>query len=123
MVISIVKEDKEVSRVSKGIVCKTTGKEVWCGIASLLDGYIEEAYSYEEAEQYDFHHSMYCTPVGCQRLEDGESVFFWVHKGIVRADWDCPLDENIMRQRQEIARKVETQLRGGDWYEDTKSYS
>ena len=58
-------------------------KEFWSGCVSLLDGKIEEVHTYEEAEKCDFHHSLYFSAQALDRMEIGESAFFFVENGKV----------------------------------------
>jgi len=60
-------------------------KEFWSGCVSLLDGKIEEVHTYEEAEKCDFHHSLYFSAQALDRMEIGESAFFFVENGEVNS--------------------------------------
>ena len=56
-------------------------KKFWSGCVSLLDGKIEEVHSLEEAERVDFHHSLYFSLEALERMDTGESAFFFVKNG------------------------------------------
>ena len=60
---------------------------IWCGCASIVDGHIEETHSYAEAKYYDFHHSFYFSEEAASRIDEGDSFFFWIDKGILRSGW------------------------------------
>ena len=62
---------------------------IWCGCASILDGHIEETHSYAEAEHCDFHHSFYFSEEAVIKIDEGDSFFFWIDKGMLRSDWNC----------------------------------
>ena len=64
------------------------GKPIWCGSASLLDGYIEEVHTYEDARNEDFHHSLYFSIPQAEKISNGENTFFWIEDdGTVYTDW------------------------------------
>ena len=79
-----------------------TGKvNIWCGCANPLDGYVEEVHSYAEAQNADFHHSLYFSVEAAERINNGESVFFWIDNGILNADWRESISEKLKRKIKE----------------------
>jgi N12 class adenine-specific DNA methylase len=54
------------------------GKPFWIGMASTQDGQIEEVHTYEEAEDHDFHHSLYFSPGRVERADEGDLAIFWL---------------------------------------------
>ena len=61
--------------------------EIWCGCASIYDGFIEETHTYEEAKKEDFHHSLYFSIEAAERINEGESIFFWIENGKLYTEW------------------------------------
>lgn len=57
------------------------GKPVWSGIVSKLDNSIEEVYPFSTARDKGFHHSFYVIPQGQERMDNGESQFFFITEG------------------------------------------
>ena len=89
------------------------GKPFWSGIASALDGYIEEVRTIQEAENAGFHHSLYFTPEVARRIDEDESVFFWVDDdGTVETMWrDDEAPANIVRAiKSQIVTKGDTRF-------------
>lgn len=73
------------------------GVPFWSGCVSLVDGVIEEVHSYEEADEMDFHHSLYFSQSACERMEKGESAFFCIGKdGAIEGDWRECIPKNIL---------------------------
>ena len=68
-------------------VLKSTGKKFWIGTVSVLDGRIEEVHTYEEAEKYDFHHSFYFSSSAREKIDEEESMVFWVDKYSINGEW------------------------------------
>lgn len=63
------------------------GRIIWSGCACAIDGYVEEVHTYEEAENADFHHSLYFSIEAAERINNEESVFFWIEKGRIETMW------------------------------------
>lgn len=59
-------------------VASFKGRPFWSGCVNILDGTIEETHTYQTALRWDFHHSMYFSMGAIERMEEGESIFFWV---------------------------------------------
>ena len=91
------------------------GKPFWSGSVSLLDGVIEEVHTIEEAEDADFHHSMYFSPAQVEKMENGENAFFWVDDGKVQGDWRESVPKAIIKRIEEQI-KVKYQDRNTDSY-------
>lgn len=68
-------------------VLKRNGKRFWIGAANVLDGYIEEIHTYEEAERNDFHHSFYFSPNMVEKISDEECMVFWVDEDGINDEW------------------------------------
>ena len=77
------------------------GKAFWSGSVSLLDGEIEETHTIEEAEDADFHHSMYFSQAQIEKMENGENAFFWVDNGNVYGDWRESIPQDIIERIKE----------------------
>ncbi len=61
----------------------------WCGSARMSDGKVEEAHSFREAQAADFHTDFYFSAVQEAKMENDESIFFWVtEEGKVEAAWN-----------------------------------
>lgn len=56
------------------------GRRFFCGAFNPLDGYIEELHTWEEAKEWNFHHSLYFTPDVAEGINHEELVFFWVDR-------------------------------------------
>jgi hypothetical protein len=68
-----------------------TGEKFWIGSVNVMDGHIEEIHTYEEAYDYDFHHSFYFSIPQCEKIREGECQVFWIefdgqHKGNIESD-------------------------------------
>ena len=74
------------------------GKPFWSGSVNLTDGTIEEVHTYEEAEDADFHHSLYFSPQQVEKMSDGECAFFFVDGGEVQDEWRDSLPTDIARR-------------------------
>ena len=74
--------NKLVQESKKGIndTFMFNGKGAWSGSVNPLDGTIEETHSYDEAKDYDFHHSFYFTDPTLEKMNSGDSLFFFVDK-------------------------------------------
>jgi len=46
-----------------------------------------EIHIYEKAQSYDFHHSFYFSPGAQEKIEDEESMVFWVDEDGVNGEW------------------------------------
>lgn len=77
------------------------GKPFWSGSVSLLDGMIEEVHSYAEAENSDFHHSMYFSANQIEKMANGENAFFFVEDGKVYGDWRASVPKDIVNRIEE----------------------
>lgn len=53
------------------------GKKFWSGAANSLDGIIDEVHPYAHAKANDFHHSFYFSDGIANKIDNGESVFFY----------------------------------------------
>ncbi len=60
---------------------------VWSGCASIYDGFVEEVHSYSEAQRADFHHSLYFSEPALERMEQEDSIFFWIDNGVINTEW------------------------------------
>lgn len=76
------------------------GRRFWSGSVSLLDGKIEETHTYEEAEDRDFHHSMYFTPQAQERMSADESAFFTVDENGKISGWSTEIPPKIIAEIQ-----------------------
>lgn len=70
--------ERYLSQAGDKNIGEIDGKRFWIGAVSLLDGEIEETYTYEQAEEQDFHHSFLVSEAQQERIRDGESVMFWI---------------------------------------------
>ena len=85
------------------------GKQFWSGAVNLLDGVIEEVHSYEEAEKAGWHHSLYFSPAQVDKMDAGETAFFWVENGVVYGDWRDTVSPEILRKiEKQISFKSQT---------------
>ena len=91
------------------------GKPFWSGSVSLLDGVIEEVHSFAEAEDADFHHSMYFSQAQLEKMENGDNAFFWVENGKVQGNWRESVPKDIIN-------KIEEQITIDTKYSDRYSY-
>lgn len=66
------------------------GKEFWSGCVSLIDGKIEEVHPYKEAQRCDFHHSLYFSAQALDRMDTGDSAFFFIENGRIHSG--CRID-------------------------------
>lgn len=55
------------------------GQKFWSGSVSLLDGFIEEVHTYEEAENAGFHHSLYFSDEQVEKLDSDDNAFFYIN--------------------------------------------
>ncbi len=74
------------------------GKHFWCGSFLLSNGKIQEVHTYEEARVSDFHIDFYFTEEEAGRLNNGESLFFWME------------GENVAVDKIPMLRKIDTQI-------------
>jgi len=64
------------------------GRPIWIGAYDALDGKILEAYSYAQARQHDFHHSMYFSPEVTRAIAEGAAGVFWIEPtGEIETMW------------------------------------
>lgn len=54
------------------------GKPFWIGIFNTLDEKIEDVYTYEQAKEVDFHHSMYMKQKFVEGIDNGILIAFWI---------------------------------------------
>ncbi len=57
-------------------ILKRNKKIFWIGAVNLLDGYIEEVYTYETAKNADFHHSFYFSQNAIRKIREEEWGIF-----------------------------------------------
>ena len=93
--------DTEDTKFSDRNTASFKGKPFWSGSVSLLDGVIEEVHTIEEAEDADFHHSMYFSQAQVEKMENGENAFFWVDNGKVNGNWRESVPEDIIKKIEE----------------------
>lgn len=74
------------------------GQEFWSGAVNLDDGIIEEVHSIEEAQNADFHHSLYFSENAVEKIDDGEWGFFYVDNGNVNGLWRDDISDDIIRK-------------------------
>lgn len=86
-------EERRVHPKDRGVL---NGKRFWSGVVSLLDGWIEEVRSYEEAERAGFMHPLYFSKASNERMDRGESAFFWIEDGEVKGFWRQRIPKDIM---------------------------
>lgn len=92
-----------------GLLLKRDNKPFWIGSVNLIDGYIEEVHTYEEAAEHDFHHSFYFSLEQQRLLSDGSPselrpptcMLFWFNGKI---DGNETIPRNIM---EEIEKQIE----------------
>ena len=63
------------------------GKPFWSGAFDPLDGFIVEVHTFEEAEEADFHHSMYFKHDTVMKMERDKLAFFWLDKDGLNTQW------------------------------------
>ena len=85
--------------------------DIWCGSADIIDGHIEETHTYEEAEDNDFHHSLYFSPNVAEKITDGDSVFFFIDDGEIVLDPIGRGDDEIKNERF-LINQIKKQLNG-----------
>ena len=68
------------SKKDKNDTFMFNGKGAWSGSVNPLDGVIEETHSYDEAQENDFHHSFYFSDSILDKMNSGDSLFFFVDK-------------------------------------------
>lgn len=90
------------------------GKPFWSGSVSLIDGVIEEVHSIEEAEDVDFHHSMYFSQAQVEKMQNGENAFFWVDNGVVNGEWRDSIPKNIIDKIKAQIELKETKYSDGN---------
>lgn len=73
-------------KLSRGNTFVFNGKNYWCGAVNTLDGVIEEVHTYEEANSYDFHHSLYFSDEQLENMREGISCFFYVYDNEIVVD-------------------------------------
>lgn len=83
----ILEEIKNFEEDKNYAILKRTGKKFWIGCANILDGFIEEVHTYEEAENYDFHHSFYFSKNMLEKIDNEECMVFWVEGSGVNGEW------------------------------------
>lgn len=72
-------------------------KRFWIGCVSLLDGVIEEVYTYEQAEAVGFHHHRYFSVSACEKINHYESAIFWVNDfSEIEGKWRCFVPDTIL---------------------------
>jgi hypothetical protein len=72
-------------------------KRFWIGCVSLLDGRIEEVYTYEQAKVVDFHHTRYFSVTACEKFNNYESAIFWINDfSEIEGKWRCFVPSNIL---------------------------
>lgn len=74
-------------RYSSEDTAEYEGRQIWSGSANAIDGVIEETHTFEEAEFADFHHSLYFSDEQIEKINDGDSVFFFISNGEVETLW------------------------------------
>lgn len=85
------------------------GKRFWIGLVSLLDGRIEEVHTYEEAEAWDFHHSMYFSQQSKDKLDNYEADLFFIdYDGEINLLWH---NEITKEKGAEIETAIEKQIK------------
>ena len=97
-------------------------KDIWSGAASAIDGYIEEVHSLAEAESVDYHHSLYFSPEAAERIDNEESVFFWIDDdGEIETEWRY---EEAPKWLQEAIKKniADLQKKGGRFSLDVEDW-
>jgi hypothetical protein len=78
------------------------GKKRYGGVVNLLDGIIEDTFTFDKAEENDWHHNFYLNLKMINKIKDGESSVFWVEKdgSIVNSEGDLPqnIKDKIKKQ-------------------------
>lgn len=93
----------------KGNTFSFNGKKAWSGAVNSLDGVIEETHPYENAKEYDFHHSFYFSDPAIERIANGESLFFYVDdNGEIQLD---PTNRGQKYDRNAIIEKIKSQIK------------
>lgn len=59
----------------------------WIGSVNVLDGYIEEVHTYEEAVENDFHHSFYFSSSQAEKIGQEECMVFWINDHTLNYEW------------------------------------
>lgn len=87
------------------------GKNAWSGAVSPLDGFIEETHPYSKASANDFHHSFYFSEPLVKKIDNGDSLFFFVDKdGNVEID---PIGRGSNYNKDFIKRQILNQIKVG----------
>ena len=81
----------------EGNTASFNGKAFWSGSVSLIDGVIEEVHTYAEAENADFHHTLYFSPEQIDKMDGEENAFFCVDKGKIEI-WRDEIPSNIISE-------------------------
>lgn len=88
------------------------GEPFWSGSVSLIDGVIEEVHSFEEAEAWDFHHSLYFSLEQQEKMDSDENAFFTVEKrkGKIEINtWRDDIPDKIIRRiREQIKPNIQS---------------
>jgi hypothetical protein len=70
------------------------GKPFWIGMYNPLDGWIEEAHTYEEAQANDFHHSFTFSQTALDHEKAGDWRIFWINRdNEIEVEWRDPRPE------------------------------
>ena len=67
---------------------KWKGIPFWIGIVDLLDGEIISTWTYQKAEIYDLHHSLYMDKTYLEKIDDEEYGVFWFNNPNDLDFWD-----------------------------------
>ena len=78
------------------------GKPTWIGVVDLRDGEIIATWTYQKAEDYDFHHSFYMDEEYLEKIKDEEYGVFWFNGNEIEG-W------NILPKH--ITDKIKTQVK------------
>ena len=81
------------------------GKPFYIGVFDTRDGHILATYTYETAEDNDWHHSFYVADRYLEAIDNGEAALFWMNSdGSIETEWTGG------RASPQIVRTIQSQL-------------
>jgi hypothetical protein len=74
------------------------GRWFYMGVASTLDAYIEETYSFEEYRAADSHHSRLISPAALWKCDQGDAVCFYIMQDRKLWVYESGCDPKVLHQ-------------------------
>lgn len=92
-------------------VLNKTGERFWIGAVNLLDGEIEDVYTYREAKAADFHHTFYFGPNALDMVDNQEAIVFFVQPRRTVVIWDNYDAPDLTReQKSHLVARIKEQI-------------